>query len=84
VEPFVVRKCGSLAGGSAGNQKVYAGFHLPRHQIAQRSLIYRTILMKWCNQCRTAAAELHVNKITRMSLCGNGEDYNSRQTSLKS
>ncbi len=72
VQPFIVHESRRLARGSAGNQKIYAGLHLPRHQIAQGSIINRAILMKRSDQRGTTATELHGNKIARMGLRGNG------------
>src|SRR6202034_2708792 len=85
MKPFIVRESRCLAGSAAGNQKIYSGLHLPCHQIPQSSVINRTILMKRSYKCRTAATELHANKITLMGGHGNGwRNYNSRQTALKS
>ena len=66
VQPLVVRERGRLAGGAAGNQKINAGLDLPRDQIAQGSVVDRTILMKRSYQCSATSTELHRNKITRM------------------
>jgi hypothetical protein len=70
VQPFIVRERRRLAGGSARNEKIDAGLHLPRHQVAQGSVINRAILMKGSYERCTTATELHANKITRMGCEG--------------
>jgi len=68
VKPLVVCESGRLARGSAGDQKIYSGLHLPRHQVAQGCVVNRAILMKGSDQRGTAATELHANKITRTGI----------------
>ena len=75
---------GSFASGAAGDQKIDAGFHLPRHQVAQGSVVDRSILMKRSDERGTTATKLHEYKITRMGCARKRGVYNSRHTSLKS
>src|SRR5580704_7388031 len=65
-QPLVMGKSGGLASGAARNQKINAGFHLPRHQVAKSGIVDRAILVKRSYQCGATTTELHTNKITRM------------------
>ncbi len=69
-EPFVVGESGSLAGGAAGYKKVDSRLELPRHQVAQGSVVDGAILTKGSYECSAAATELHRNRIARVGAEG--------------
>src|ERR1700694_4096488 len=58
-----------LTGRATGNQEINPRFHLPRHQVAQGSVIDGAILSKRSDQSRTTATELHEIKITLIGVC---------------
>src|SRR2546429_10003629 len=55
-----------LASCAARNQEINSRLDLPRNQVPERLLVQRSILMKRCDQRRTASAKLHENKIARI------------------
>src|SRR6266567_4439020 len=61
-----MRECWSFASCAAGNQEINSRLNLPGNQISERRLVQRSILMKWCDEGRTASTKLHENKIARM------------------
>ena len=69
-QPFIVRERWGFASCAAGNQEINSRLNLPRNQISERRLVQRSILMKRCDERRTASAKLHENKITRIGKDG--------------